>query len=225
MSAFFSGGHGDPLTFQAALVALLVTYCLTQALAGVYIWTFRGMSYTTGLVHAIVLGGLVACTLMMAIGDSIAAGIGVAGGLALVRFRTALREPRDMMFVFAALGAGIAAGLQAFPVAIVGTLAFALVAHTLAFSEFGAQRRIDGLLRFQLPPSSDESALSRILEKHTDYVALVTLREVGQGTALEHAYQVRIDDPSLRKSLVLELEKIPGIRSVSLLLQEPTVEL
>lgn len=225
MSALLSASGNAEITLQSAALALLVTFCLTQALAAVYVWTFRGMSYTTGLVHSIVLGGLVACTLMMAIGDSIAAGIGVAGGLALVRFRTTLREPRDMMFVFAALGAGIAAGLRAFPVAILGTVAFALVAQTLSFSEFGSQRRVDGLLRFQLPPTNDEAALARILEKHADYVALVTLREVGQGSALEHAYQIRLDRPESRRELVIELEKLPGIRSISLMLQEPTVEL
>jgi hypothetical protein len=86
---------------------------LTQMLGAVYVWTFRGMSYSQGLVHAIVLGSIIACMLMLAIGNSIAAGLGIAGGLAIVRFRTALRDPRDMMFVFAGLGTGIASGLGA----------------------------------------------------------------------------------------------------------------
>ena len=65
----------------------------------------------------------------------------------------------------------------------------------------------------------------RILRKHSSFVALVTLREVAQGQAMEHAYQIRIADPKHRSSLVQSLEQLPGIQDVSLLLQEPTVEL
>jgi hypothetical protein len=95
---------------ELAAVSLLLAFGLAQAIAAVYVWTFRGMSYSAGFVQSLIIGATVAGMLMLAIGNSIAAGIGIAGGLALVRFRTALRDPRDMMFVFAALAAGITAG-------------------------------------------------------------------------------------------------------------------
>ena len=98
----------EPLALRTAALSLLLAFGLTQVLGAIYVWTFRGMSYSQGLVHAIVLGSIIACMLMLAIGNSIAAGLGIAGGLAIVRFRTALRDPRDMIFVFAGLGTGIA---------------------------------------------------------------------------------------------------------------------
>jgi uncharacterized membrane protein YhiD involved in acid resistance len=210
---------------QAAALSLLLAFVLAQLVAAAYVWTFRGMSYSTSLVHAMVIGATIAAMLMLAIGNSIAAGLGIAGGLALVRFRTALREPRDMMFVFASLGVGIASGLGAHAVAVLGTVAFCVIVFTLTASEFGSQRRFDGLLRFQLPVAADESEVMKLLRKHSSFVALVTLREVAQGQAMEHAYQIRISDPKHRTSLVQSLERLPGIQDVSLLLQEPTVEL
>ncbi|MCB9567063.1 MAG: DUF4956 domain-containing protein [Myxococcales bacterium] len=218
-------GYGGPSSPTSILLSLLLALGLTQALGAVYTWTFRGMSYSTGLVHAIVASGAVSCMLMLAIGNSIAAGLGIAGGLAIIRFRTALRDPRDMMFVFAALGAGIASGLGAHLAALAGTAAFCLTIISLTYTEFGSQRRIDGLLRFQLPITSDESAVMAILRRHTRFVALVTLREVAQGQAMEHAYQVRLGDPRHRTDLVRALEAVPGIQDISLLLQEPTVEI
>ena len=214
-----SAAHGS------VFLPFLLTFCLCLGLAMVYMWTFQGMSYTQGLVHSIVLSGLVACMLMMAIGSSLAAGIGVAGGLALVRFRTALREPRDTMFVFVALGVGIAAGLRAYGVALAGAASFAAISTLLWWTEFGAQRKVDGLLRFQLPQGQSDAAVAAILKQHTQYVALVTLREVAQGRALEHAYQVRLGQPEARQSLIHALEELPGVQGVSLMLQEPTVEL
>lgn len=221
----FAIGSGEPLALKHAALSLLLAFGLSQALGAVYVWTFRGMSYTAGLVHAIVVGSIVACMLMQAIGDSVAAGIGIAGGLAVVRFRTALRDPRDMVFVFAALGAGIAAGLGAHLAALLGTALFIAAIVMLTLTEFGSQRRFDGLLRFQLPVDGDEVAVMATLRKNSDYFALVTLREVAQGQVMEHAYQVRLGDPRQRAALVRELERIPGVADLSLLLQEPTVEI
>lgn len=210
---------------QAIALALLLTFGLTQAIAAVYVWTFRGMSYSLGLVQAIAAGGIISCMLMLAIGNSIAAGLGIAGGLAIIRFRTALRDPRDIMFVFAALGAGIAAGLGAYLAAVAGAAAFCAVMLLMMATEFGAQRRIDGLLRFQLPTRADETAVMAVIRRHTRFVALVTLRDVAQGAAMEHAYQIRLGDPAQRADLVRALEGIDGVQDVSLLLQEPTVEI
>lgn len=210
---------------QLAALSLLLAFGLSQLIGALYVWTFRGMSYSVGLVHAMVIGSTIAAMLMLAIGNSIAAGIGIAGGLALIRFRTALRDPRDMMFVFASLAVGIASGLGAHAVAVLGTGVFCLAALTLSVGEFGTQRRFDGLLRFQLALDADESEVMTLLRKHSRFVALVTLREVAQGEAMEHAYQIRLSDPTERARLVQGLERLPGIRDVTLLLQEPTVEL
>ncbi|MEZ4450388.1 MAG: DUF4956 domain-containing protein [Nannocystaceae bacterium] len=218
-------GADEPASAQQIALSLLLSFGLSQAIAAIYVWTFRGMSYSQGLVHAIAAGGIVSCMLMLAIGNSIAAGLGIAGGLAIIRFRTALRDPRDIMFVFAALGSGIASGLGAYLAAASGAAMFCLAILLLTLSEFGSVRRIDGLLRFQLPTSGDEAGVMTILRKHTRFVALVTLREVAQGQAMEHAYQVRLGDPRQRVALVRALEAIPGVQDVSLLLQEPTVEL
>lgn len=221
----FARSVSEPLLLKTVMMSLLLAFGLTQALGAVYVWTFRGMSYSQGLVHAIVAGSIIACMLMLAIGNSIAAGLGIAGGLAVVRFRTALRDPRDMVFVFAALAAGIASGLGAHLAAVFGTALFCLAIFILTLTEFGSQRRFDGLLRFQLPIDADEGVVMALLRRYTQFVALVTLREVAQGQAMEHAYQVRLGDHKQRAELVRELERLPGIQDVSLLLQEPTVEL
>lgn len=214
-----------PPTFHAALLSLLLAFVLGQAVAAVYVWTFRGMSYSRTFVLAIATGGIVAAMLMLAINNSIAAGLGIAGSLAIIRFRTAMRDPRDMIFVFAALAAGIAAGLRAWGAAVAGTLVFCLVVLALTWTEFGSQRRFDGLLRLQLPVRPDaEDAIGRVLARMTQQFALVTLREVAQGEAMQYAYQVRLPTRADRGELVRAIEGIDGARDVSLLLQDPTLE-
>ena len=226
LDALLSGQGGDPVSLKIAALSLLLAFGLAQAVAASYIWTFRGMSYSRTFVQAVALGSVVAAMLMLAINNSVAAGLGIAGSLAIIRFRTAMRDPRDMVFVFASMGAGIAAGLQAYAAAISGTLLFCLAAAALNFTEFGSQRQFDGLLRFRIAlGDEDEDPGVPVLKRHTRRFTLVTLREVAQGQAMEHAYQVRLPERHDQVKLVRALEAVAGVKDVSLLLQEPTVEL
>jgi uncharacterized membrane protein YhiD involved in acid resistance len=224
LSLFMS--YGETVTVKQATFSLLMAFALSQMVGMAYIWTFRGMSYTRSFVHAVTLGSMVAAMLMLAINNSIAAGLGIAGSLAIIRFRTAMRDPRDMVFVFAGLGAGIACGLRAYSAAVSGTLLFCLASLVLTWTEFGAQRIYDGLLRFQAPATAEtEQEVAKALRRCTKRFALVTLREVAQGEAMEHAYQIRFDETGRRRALLSALEGVPGVQDVSLMLQEPTVEL
>ena len=67
------------------------------------------------------MASIITCMLMLAVGNSVAAGIGIAGGLTAIRFRTTMRDPRDVVYVFASLATGITAGVQAYAAAIAGT--------------------------------------------------------------------------------------------------------
>lgn len=225
LSGLFSGPT-TPTTPETAILSLLTALALGQAIGSVYMWTFRGLSYTRSFVFAVVTGSVVTCMLMLAIGNSLAAGIGIAGGMALIRFRTSMRDPRDLIFVLASLSAGVASGLKAWGPAIMGSAVFILAAVVFTYTDFGARERADGLLRVQVPATPGaERGLADVLARHTKSFALVTLREVAQGAAMQHAYQVRLRSAAHRTPLLLELERLEGSRDISLLLQEPTVEI
>lgn len=221
---FFSN-YSEPVTVKTVLLSLLLAFALAQAVAATYVFTFRGMSYSRSFVLAVAMGGVIACTLMLAINNSIAAGLGIAGSLAIIRFRTALRDPRDMIFIFASMAGGIASGLRVHLAAVLGTALFCVTVFALTAVEFGSQRKFDGLLRFQFPSSADEGPLAPILRSHTQHFALVSLRQAGQGETVERAYQVQLADHEQRARLIADLEALDGVQGVSLLLQEPTVEI
>ena len=104
--------HTSPFEWRKALVSILLAFGLTQAIAGTYMLTFRGLSYSRTVVQGMATASIITCTLMLAVGNSVAAGIGIAGGLSAVRFRTTLRDPRDIVFVFVGAGAGAGDGAR-----------------------------------------------------------------------------------------------------------------
>jgi len=216
----------EPSSWQAILLSLLLAYLLSQWIAGLYGWTYRGLSYTRGMVQALVIAGIVASVLMLAIGNNLVRGIGIIGTLALIRFRTNLRDPWDMVFVFAVFAVGIACGTQSYEVAVLGTIVFSGAVLVLFKSGFGSRQQHDGLLRLQLPSSPEaQQGLQAVLQARCRSFVLVTLREVGQGAEQEHAYQVRLWHPHDQVGLITEVSGIPGAKSVSLHMQEATVEL
>jgi len=213
------------LSWQMVLLTMLVSFVLCQLLAAVYSWTFRGLSYSRGFVLSLALTGVVATLLMLAIGNNVARGLGLLGTLAIIRFRSTMRDVRDMMFIFASLAVGIAVGVQGFLIATLGALAFCLFTIHLTFSPFASRRQFDGLLRMNTPADARvDEILKRVLQQHCSTFVLVNLREISQGGRLEHAYQVKLRDPSYQQHLITALRSVKEVYDVSLLLQDPALE-
>jgi len=211
---------------EAAVFALVAAFLLGQAIAALYVRTYRGMSYTRSYVHAIAIGAVVACLIMLAISNNLAAGLGIAGSLSALRLRIALRDPKDMIFMFAGMAVGVACGLSAFAVALAGTGVFCAAIAGLTVVEFGRSQVFEGLLRFYAPVGGDaEAAITTVLRRYAGRFALTTMREVRQGTAMEYAYHLRTRRADDRVAMVRDLEAITGIDGVTLHYQDAAQEL
>ncbi|MBS1824611.1 MAG: DUF4956 domain-containing protein [Acidobacteria bacterium] len=210
---------------RTALVSLLAAFAMSHLLAIVYVWSHRGLSYAQSFIQTLVMSGVATAMMMLAIGNNIVWGIGVVGALALVRFRTNLRDPRDMVFIFAALVAGIACGTRAYALGTVGTIIFSLVALYLSHVPFGARKTFDGLLRFTIPwEGAGNSTATETLQRHCRQFVLATIREVGQGEASEHVYHVRFRRDDSRLKLAQDLAAVPGLSGMELLLEDSRIE-
>jgi hypothetical protein len=113
---------------------ILLSFILSTILAYVYQKTYRGLSYSRTYVQSIVLISIIAAMVIQAIGDSLAKGLGIMAAMAIIRFRTNFKDPRDTLFLFASLAAGISCGAFSFVVAIIGTLSFSIAALILYYS-------------------------------------------------------------------------------------------
>ena len=99
-------------SLRTALFYLLLTFVLSKPLAWIYIWTHQGTSYSRSFVHALVLLSMIVTLVMLAIGDSMARAFGLFGALALIRFRTPIKDSRDTVFLFLSVAIGITVGVQ-----------------------------------------------------------------------------------------------------------------
>jgi len=205
---------------------LLLSFVLSTILAFVYQKTFRGLSYLRNYVQSIILISIVAAMVIQSVGDSLARGIGIMAAMAIIRFRTNLKDPRDTLFLFAGLAAGIASGAYAFGVAIVGTLGFSAAALVLYYSPLGPDNFSDGMLRFNMPNNEAESkSLEKLMRQYFKAFSLVTLREIEQGDRLDYAYHIKLRRGKTHEQFLHEMRALPSVSGVNLMLQEATVDL
>jgi hypothetical protein len=223
MQAF---GAARILGLEQIICSFLASFILSMAIAAVYRWTYQGLSYSRSFVHTLILSSIVTSALIMAIGNNLARGLGILGTLAIIRFRTPIRDPRDIIFLFACLATGIACGASVFLVASVSVVFFCGVALYLHWSPFASMRLYEGLLRFSLPPGSwSREKVREILGQYCSSAVLVAMREAVQGEAVEFSYQVRLSDPTFHSDLIDALRKVEDITDVSLLMHRATVEI
>lgn len=214
-------------TLSESITALLLAFVLSMTIAASYRWSHASLSYSRTFVQTQILGSLVTCMVIMAIGNNLARGLGILGTLAIIRFRTPIRDPRDIIFLFACLGVGIAAGAGVYSGAIIGTIGFVIATVFLHVSPFATQTQHEGLLRILLPASEGhiQPKLEEIITEYTVSSSMVAAREAVEGDAIELSYQVRLSDPSYQPDLLEALRALEVTQEVGLLMQRTTVEL
>jgi len=217
-------------TPNATWITLIYSLVLSAILSGLVAWTyeqtFRGLSFSRNFVQAMILSSLVVATVMQAIGDNVARGLGMMGALAIVRFRTNIKDPKDLIFFFAALASGLACGVFAWTTAIAGTVVFCLVAFILWRVDTGAHLAFDGLLRFSLENEKTSGPeLEKVLRANLRHFALISLREIHGGKSLDHSYQVKLRSNRRSGDLLRDLNALPGIAGLHFMMQEATTEL
>lgn len=149
--------------FFTIFYTILLAFILSSIVAYTHYKTSRNIIPPIEFLQSLILVSIVSATVMQAIGDSLARGLGMLGALAIIRYRTTLKTPRNMVFTFAALAAGIACGVYAFVIAITGTVGFCIVAFTLRISPLSKPNALIGDLTFLMPLNQNTDFVEEIL--------------------------------------------------------------
>ena len=109
------------------VIGLLVSFAIGMFIYWTYYKTFRGVVYSHNYNLTFIIMTMLTTIVIMTISTNIVLSLGMVGALSIVRFRTAVKDPLDIMFMFWAITAGIATGAKIYPIAILGSLAVSAV--------------------------------------------------------------------------------------------------
>ncbi|MEM6320705.1 MAG: DUF4956 domain-containing protein [Bacteroidota bacterium] len=237
--------HTENPTALGILITVLCAFFLASVLVLTYELTTKAINRPVHFLQAMVLISIVAATVMQAIGDSLARGLGMLGALAIIRFRTVLDNPRNMAFMFAALATGIACGVFGFTIAFIGTFGFCTAAVLLRFSPLANTDDLVGTLKIDIPIGSNlEQQIEQILTAYCakyvlKQVRFLNLRKTGKikdlaGNVIEEKelenlkefnYQVRLHPQKSKDEFANALEQLSDVRDLRLKFDVETVRL
>ncbi len=179
-----------PLSVYTVLTNLAVALACGIVIALVYRFIYKGPSYSASYVNSLVLLSLITCLVIMVIGNNLARAFGLVGAMSIIRFRTAVRDVQDIVYIFFSLAVGMASGVGLHAIAITGTLLICLVSVVLVTFNFGAPGKAEYVLQLIYPPSPDlERRINEILGHHCRGLKLVNLKSQEDGTKIEAFYQ------------------------------------
>ena len=205
------------ISFFDVLINLVLAFILGFFISVIYRLTYKGYSYSSSFVNTLIILSMVTGIVIMVIGNNLARAFGLVGAMSIIRFRTAVKDTRDIAFVFFALAGGMAAGSGNHMIGIVGSFLAGLVLIILFVADYASAQRKELLLRFyMLPQNGDENIYLETFKKYLSRHTLLNVRTVRMGQFLELSFHVRIRDQSIYHKFLNELSGLEGLEKISL---------
>nr|WP_259548072.1 DUF4956 domain-containing protein [Heyndrickxia oleronia] len=110
-----------------SLIGIIVAFAVGLFIYMVYKKTFSGVLYSHSFNISLIIMTMATALIIMGISTNIILSLGMVGALSIVRFRTPIKDPMDLVYLFGAVASGILCGAGLIPLAIIGALAIGLV--------------------------------------------------------------------------------------------------
>jgi len=220
LTTLFAQPPGANIVLSDFLLRLLVAYLAGQAIGWFYSWSHGVLSYSQNFVQSLVMLSMIVCVIMGVVGDSLARAFGLAAALAIVRFRTPVKDARDTTFLFLSVATGMAAGAGQLSIAMASTVLIGMTALWMHWTGFGTRSQAEGMLRFRFTGDDDiREQVIAIIKSHTRGFQLTAARVSGPGGPEELVYDVNLRKVSEGQKLVRELTATGAVTGVALLPQ------
>ncbi|GAA4609508.1 putative membrane protein YhiD involved in acid resistance [Actinoplanes octamycinicus] len=199
-------------------IALSLSFLLSAMIAWVYRFTHRNVSYSQSYVQTLVILGMLISLIMLVVGSNIARAFALVGALSVVRFRNAIKETRDVGFIFLVMGVGMAAGTRFYTLAIVAAVVISLIIVVMyRFNWFASsvQRQV---VKVQVPPDGNYTQhIQDVLISLTSEFELVSIESIRGGALTELMYTVRLKKGTEPGQLISALGERTGGQRVTVL--------
>ncbi len=203
--------------------------CILAGLLGlctsvIYKHTHQGLSYSRSFVVMLVLLAIIASTAMMVIGNNIAKAFALVGALSIIRFRTVIKDTRDIAFIFSALVSGMASGTSSYFIAIFGTGFVLAVVILLDLREFGSLVKKEFVLRIEAKRSVSEELIQIGREFAESMTALELEGTPSSGDFLQLTYDVVLKSDSDIEAFTRRIQETEGINNVRFIASRQDVD-
>ena len=200
------------------VLVFLLSFVLSAFIGWIYKITHRGASYTQSFVFTLVLNGMVVALVMLIVGSNIARAFSLVGALSIIRFRNAVKETRDVGFIFFTMAIGMAVGTQFYTLALIGTVVISLLILLMVRFDWFSLKLSNQILRVHVPgDASFNDLFEKTFLKYTHSSELIAVDSVQSGTLTELTYSVGLKKPAMAAPFIAEIKKLNNDNKVTLI--------
>lgn len=212
-------------TLLDMFVVMMLSFLLSSIIGYIYKATHRGVSYSQTYVHTLIIMGTTIALIMLIVGSNIARAFALVGALSIVRFRNAMKETRDIGFIFMAMAVGMAVGTRFYMLAVFATLLMSVFVVVLSKFNLFAKVITERVLRVQMPVDRQyEKVLDEPFRKYLEDFRIISVETVRAGVLLEVIYSVTMKKNKQPKDLLEEIRKFNDNQKVSLILGQQEID-
>jgi uncharacterized membrane protein YhiD involved in acid resistance len=206
-------------TVLQVVISLFLSLICSFIISLVYRVTYRGPGYSNSFVISLIAISLITSLVIMIIGNNLARAFGLVGALSIIRFRTAVKDTIDIVYIFFGLAVGMAAGVGYNKLAFVGTIIISLVLLVAFKTNSNIFRGEQFLL--QLRYSDDDlTSVKSIMHEYCSTFELINVKSSQGETLKEFSYYVNLKRKKDYLDFVKELKAIKAVLYINLFRDE-----
>lgn len=200
------------------VIVMTLSFVLSAFIGWVYKSTHRGTSYTQSFVFTLVINGMVVALVMMIVGSNIARAFSLVGALSIIRFRNAIKETRDVGFIFFTMAIGMAIGTKFYLLAVAGAVVISLMIFIMVRFDWFARDMASQILRIQVPNGVPfDSLFDSPFVKYTNVSELISVDTIHNGAMTELTYSIGLKRSNRVQEFLSELRNLNGNNKITLI--------
>lgn len=201
------------------LLNILISLGCSFIISLVYRYSYKGPGFSNNFVNSFVFLSVITTMVIMIIGNNLARAFGLVGALSIIRFRTAIKETIDIVYIFLSLTLGMAAGVGYHRLAFAGTFIMSII--LVAFSKSKGSFLLTKPYMLQFVSSNgvnDKSSnpIDEVLSENCSTLEMINMRTNDLDSSLEYSYYIRIKKDKTTTQLMHEMQKLNGVKNINI---------
>ena len=197
------------MPIQTVLLVLLIAFLVSLIIYYTYKNTYTGVMYNPRFNVSLIMITMITTIVMVVIGSNISVSLGMVGALSIIRFRTAVKDPRDTAFIFWCVVSGLACGTQNYNIVLAGSMAVCLI--LFVFKKIAAHDE-----KYILVVKGNNFEISEVNQKITKTIPLNKCRgKYVSKNGIELVYDIRFKK-KVNDSIINDLAKVSGVDTINI---------
>ena len=207
------------------IINLILSFVLGVIISLVYKKTHKGLSYSQSFMITNIFIAVIVCMVIMIIGNNLARAFALVGALSIIRFRTVIKDTKDIAYIFWSLAAGMGADTGSYFLSVVGTALLIVIAFILYKTNFGSIYKSEFILQFRFLKSEDsEPKYNDIIKQYSKSSTLLNAEPSGDNKTIKLTFDILMKEDKELNKFVSAITNVDGVSEVALVAAKSDID-